>query len=253
MKKVLDIFKNRYDCIFSLGSACYCAELLTKARLRVFSSPFDWLCGGSFEYRANLICNDFSDFINPDDLEKIGEREYPENTDIYRNNYNEIVFNHDFPKGEEFSKNYQSVKDKYDKRINRLNEKLSNSKHSLIVFMEHFEQCIPKDEEVISLIEKINNKFNKTNIDILYIKHNKEMKDNEFKIFQVSRNAYIAELYNKKRDNDDLGNYKNCKKLLSKIKIRKSFKDMLLKVYRGEKRVRVYLFGIKILSLKVKN
>lgn len=251
MKKNLDIFKNKYDCVFSLGLACFSAELLTKAKLRVFSSPFDWINGGNFKTRMALILNDFKDFLNIDGLEKIGEREYPENCDIYKNNLNEVIFYHDFPKGEELSNSYQKVKDKYDKRINRLNEKLSDSKKSLIIYMEIFEENIFKDEEITSLTEEINKKFDKTTIDVLYIIHNKGMKDREVKIYQASQNAYIAELYNKQRDNDDLGNYKNCKKFLSKIKIHKTFREMLLKISKGRKRVRVYLFGIKIMSFKV--
>jgi len=251
MKQILDIFKNKYNCVFSLGSACYSAELLAKAKLRVFSSPFDWLSGGTLEEKCELICNNFSSFFNIEDLEKTGEREYPENCDIYNNNRNGIFFNHDFPKGEELSKNYQKVKNKYDSRISRLNEKLSTSQNSLIVYMELFDERINNDDEIISLIEGINEKFNKKTIDILYIKHNKEMKDKEFKISQISKNAYVAELFNKQRDGDDSGNYKNCKKLLSKIKIHKSLGEMLLKISKGRKRVRVYLFGIKIMSFKV--
>ena len=251
MRKILDIFKTKYDCIFSLGSACYSAELLTKARLRVFSSPFDWLSEGTFEERGGLICNNFKDFLNIEDLEKVGERDYPENCDIYINHHNGIAFHHDFPKREELSKNYPRVKDKYDKKINRLNEKLCNSQNVLIVYMELFEDCMNKDEEIISVIEKINQKFNKANIDILYVKHNKEMKDQEYKMSQISKNAYVAELYNRQRDNNDYGNYKNCKKILSKIKIRKAFREMLLKISKGRKRVRVYLFAIKIMSFKI--
>ena len=253
MKKALDIYKNKYDCIFSLGSACFSAELLTKANLRVFSSPFDWLSGGTFEEKGNLICNDFKDFFNIEDLEKIGERDYPENCDVYINNHNGIMFNHDFPKGEELSTNYQKVKGKYENRINRLTEKLHNSQNSLIVYMELFEDRMNKDEEIISVINKINKKFDKNTIDILYIKHNKDMKDNDCKIFQISENAYVVELYNKLRDNDDVGNFKNCKNVLSKIKLRKTLKDMLLKVNKGRTRVRVYLFGIKIMSYKYGN
>lgn len=254
-EKDLGIFKNKYECIFSLGSACFCAELLTKAKLRVFSSPFDWLSAGSFEKKAELICNDFKDFLNIEDLEKIGEREYPENCDVYLNKLNGITFHHDFPKGEELSQTYQKVKDKYDKKINRLKEKLCNSQNSLVVYMNHSDECINEDDKavIISLTERINKKFGKTNIDVLYVKHNKDMKDNEFRISQISPNAYVAELYNKQRDNDDLGHYKNCKKLLLKIKIRKSFREMLLKISKGRKRVRVYLFGIKIMSFKIEN
>lgn len=251
MEKNFNLFKNKYNCIFSLGSACFSAELLTKANLRVFSSPFDWLSGGSFDTNVEFICNNFENFLNIEDLEKIGEREYPENCDIYKNNHSGILFHHDFTKGEKLTKTYQNVKEKYNRRIKRLNDKLCDSQKSLIVYMEIHEENIKKNEEIISSIEKINKHFGKKTIDILYIKHNKKMNDNEIKFSQIGENAYVAELYNMQRDNKDLGNYKNCKKLLSKIKIAKTFKERLLKISKGRKRMRVYLFGIKIMSLQV--
>jgi len=250
MKKSLDIFKTKYDCVFSLGAACFSAELLTKAKLRVFSSPFDWISEGTLDGKGDMLCNNFKDFLNIEDLEKVGERDYPENCDIYKNNSNGIMFHHDFPKGEELSENFQKAKDKYNRRINRLNEKLSNSKNVLIVYMEIPDKFMNTEGEIISLSEKLNKNFDGINITILYVKHNKEMRDEEFKMSQISSNAYIAELYNLARDDHGHGNYKNCKKFLSKIKIRKTFGEMLLKVAKGRKRIRVYLFGVKVMSFK---
>lgn len=251
MNKDLNIFNTKYDCIFSMGSACFSAELLTKAKLRVFSSPFDWLRGGNFKTRGELICNGFEDFLNIEYLEKIGEREYPENCDIYSNKHNGIEFIHDFPKGEKLADSYPKVKNKYDRRIDRLIEKLYNSEHSLIVYMELFDDDINGEDVILPLADKINKKFNKDCIDVLYIKHSQTIKDGEHKIYQASKNVYIAELYNRKRDNDDYGNYKNCKWILSKIKLKKSFNEMFLKVFKGRTRVRIYFLGFKIMSFKV--
>lgn len=246
----MEVFKNKYDCIFSMGSACFSAELLTKAKLRVFSSPFDWLRGGNFKTRGELICNGFKDFLDIEYLEKTGQRDYPERCDIYLNKYNGIGFFHDFPKDEILADSHPKVKEKYDRRIDRLIEKLCHSEHSLIIYMEMFEDDINDKGVILPLIDKINKKFNKSSIDLLYIKHNQNMKDGEYKIYQATNNAYIVELYNRNRDNNDYGNYKNCKRILSKIKLKKSFNEMFLKVFRGRSRTRVYLFGFKIMSFK---
>ena len=104
------LFKKKYDCIFSLGSACFCAEMLTKSNLRVFSSPFDWLNGGSFSQRMEFIYTNFENFLNIEGLKKIGEREYPESCDIYLNEQTSVIFNHDFPKGLDLTEGYKIVK-----------------------------------------------------------------------------------------------------------------------------------------------
>lgn len=249
MEKNLRLFNKKYDCIFSMGSTCHSAELLTKARLRIFSSPFDWLCGGTLQERTELLCNDFEDFLNFEDLEKTGEREYPEKTDIYKNNHNGIIFNHDFPKGIELTQSYNQVKAKYDKRINRLKTKLKTSQNSLIIYMEPAYSEI-KHEELIQLTEKVNKIYRNT--DLLYIKHNPKMKDKEYTISQLSDNYYIAQLYNKRHGNDDLGNYKNCKLILNKIKRNKCINELFLRIYKSGTRIRGYLFGIKIFSFSIK-
>lgn len=251
MEKISAGLKKKYDCIFSLGVICYCAELLTKARLRTFSAPFDWLCGASLEKRIDFLCNDFQDFLNIEDLEKTGERDHPENCDIYINKKNQIEFNHDFPKRVALEDSFPKVKAQYDKKIKRLKEKIKASKNTLIVYMDHDENCMSTNQAIISYIDRINNKFNKTTIDFLYIKHNKEMKDNEYSLEKISDNAYVAQVHNIKRTNNDLGNYKNCKRILKKIKARRNLKEMLLKISKGRTRVRVYLLGFKIMSFKV--
>lgn len=253
MNKKLNVFKYKYDCVFSLGSACFSSELLTRSQLRIFSSPFDWVAGGSFQERGNLICNDFKDFLGLDNLEKTGEREYPENCYIYLNKKTNIYFHHDFPKEEAINNSYPKVQEKYDRRINRLKEKLVNSKRILIVYMELEKELINANSEIISLTENINNKFGNNNIDLLYIRHDDTMEDNKFNIVQISNNAYVADLYNLRRHDRAQGNHKNCKQILKKIKIRRSFKDLLLKISKTRTKARVYLFGVKIMTVKFAN
>lgn len=41
--------KEKYDLILSIGEACSCTQALRKSNLQIFSYPFDWLFGASFE------------------------------------------------------------------------------------------------------------------------------------------------------------------------------------------------------------
>lgn len=247
----LPLFKNKYDCVFSLGSACFCAEMLAKAKLRVFSSPFDWIGCSNFKNRMDFICNDFEGFINKEYLKKTGETEYPEECDVYKDEKTGFIFKHDFPKGMELSKGYEIVKEKFDRKNNRLIKKLKESKHSLIVYMCYHEMEEPV-EDLIEMSKKINEHFNKQTIDVVLVVHNSELKIDEMKIDKVSENAYRIGVYNL-QENGGIGNYDACKNFLSKIKLKKNLKDMLFKVSKGRKRMRVYLFGIKILSFQYHN
>ena len=242
------LFKKKYDCIFSLGSACFCAEMLTKSNLRVFSSPFDWLNGGSFSQRMEFIYTNFEKFLNIEGLKKIGEREYPESCDIYLNEQTSVIFNHDFPKGLDLTEGYKIVKANFDRKNNRLIKKIQDAKNTLIVYMNDSDKNEPI-EQVVQVSDYINKYFNKTSIDILFVKHNPTMPHNEATINKVSDNLYVAEVFNF-NEKGDVGNYNACKNFLSKIKIKKSFKEMLFKISKGRKRMRIYLFGIKILSFE---
>lgn len=247
----LPLFKNKYGCIFSLGSACFCAEMLTKSSLRVFSSPFDWIGGGNISYRINFICNNFQDFLNISGLKKIGEREYPESCDVYHNDETGIVFKHDFPKGMPLEEGYKVVKESFDRKNNRLIEKIKNSKNTLMVYMTDGSYCDTTDD-LIKTVNQINQCFEKNSIDLLYIAHNPKFSQDEIKLEKISENIYYAEMFNF-NENGDPGNYKTCGKILTKIKLKKTWKDMLFKVSKGRKRMRIYVFGIKILSFEYHN
>ena len=130
-------------------------------------------------------------------------------------------------------------------------KKLKDTKHSLMVYMCYKDEKIPY-EEIVELMKQINEHFGKTTIDIAIVEHNQELKANELNIENISENVYKIEVFNLLEDGA-IGNYDACKPFLSKIKLKKSFKDYLFKVSKGRKRMRVYLFGIKILSFQYHN
>lgn len=225
------MINKKYDCIFSIGEACLCAGILAKLELRNFSSPFDWLYGATLEERIQIFLNDFADYINKEDLEKIGQRDMPEPCDIYYNHRNKITFNHDFPLGGDLNLTYPKIKEKYDRRIKKLLTTIKASKQVLIVYME-----LPKTAHKISKqtlqeqLNLINNKFPDTQIDMLYIAHNENMSDGESKCEQISPNLFIGECFNRKRkdENDYSGNLKNAKLVLKGISCKKKITEWIL-------------------------
>lgn len=240
---------KKYDCIFSFGEACLCASILSKLGLRLFSSPFDWMFGATFEERMNLLLNDFENFLNKEDMSFVCQRNKPEPCDIYLNNRTNICFNHDFPLNVALDTSFPNVKAKYERRIKRLLDTIKNSKSVLLVFME-----LPNSdkkasvESLINLMEKINSKFNGPKIDVLYIKHDEDMKDRTFSIESISENITIGACFNRKRNSqiNYSGNYKNVRLLFKDIRTNSSRWDMF------KYRIRKYLHKLKKILKKTK-
>lgn len=173
---VKNILKGEYDFIFGAGEACACSSALRSNGLQFESYPLDWLYGGDFRTRTDLIISGFRDFINQKDLVKVGEREHPLPCDIYQNQRNKIVFNHDFALHQELDKTYPAVKEKYDRRIKRLYANIDQAKDILIVYISTPSKKV-KIRKTIPLIKEcfkdIQNKFPDKNIKLLYLGHKK--------------------------------------------------------------------------------
>ncbi len=219
---------TQYDLIFSMGEACFCADMLRKFGLRIFSAPFDWMAGSNLSERFQLFLNDFNRFIEKQDFVYIDKRYNPLPRDIYKNNHTGITFNHDFPMNGNFDETFYDVQKKYHHRINRLLKTIQQEKNVLIVYIEQpFSQMQQPDiDEMTILLEKANAKYPDTNIDLLYIKHNIEMKSGEYKIYHPHPNVFFAECNNRNQKPHEItdGNHKNVGKILRQFKVKKTFK-----------------------------
>lgn len=75
------------------------------------------------------------DFINKEDLEFAHEARSI-SCNAYCNKLNNITFNHDFKNNIPFDEAYIEVREKYNKRINRLLEQIRNSQNILVVYIQ---------------------------------------------------------------------------------------------------------------------
>ena len=225
------MIRKRYDLVFSIGEACLCAGILGKLELRNFSSPFDWISGAVLEERVQILLSNFADFINREDLEKIGQRDMPEPRDIYLNHRNQITFNHDFPLNGNLEKDYPKIRAKYEHRIKKLLSTISTSKSVLMVYMElpTTEHKLPQST-LQRLVNQVNERFKDTKIDLLYIAHDENMSDGRGECRQVSDNLFIGKCFNRKResDKDYNGNPQNAKLVLEGVQCEKKWFDWLL-------------------------
>lgn len=129
--------KKNYDFIFGIGEACSCSSTLRSCNLQIKSLPFDWLFGSSFLGRVNMIANNFDNFIRAEDLEIIGDNGIESHLcDIYRNNYNGLIFNHDFLHGSNINEAINDVAQKYKRRADRLYDQANKAKSILVVWID---------------------------------------------------------------------------------------------------------------------
>lgn len=130
-------FKN----IVSLG--CFCSPAMEFRRIdrRKFSLPFDWLVTMDFSAVLDLIDNSFNGLLEHEDLYQI--KDIPSR---YRNIRYSIDFYHDFLPTKSFDKQIGAVKEKYDRRIKRFYEIITEptlfcryiiSRDELIYISEH--------------------------------------------------------------------------------------------------------------------
>ena len=256
---------KEYDTVFSLGEACFCATFLSKLRLRKFSAPFDWMYGATFDERFEILLDDFNNFIDKEDLSFVGRRDRPNPQDVYYDKRTGITFNHDFQYNGDFAKDYPKVREKYDKRIKRLLHYLEKGGHVLMVYME-----LPGSEQGVSSLEKlkelmavISRKYANAEIDILYIKHDENMADHDFRCEQITSQITIGYCFNKDRisDVENSGNLENVRNLFSDITCKEQITDKYLYLLRCavkkiikvfyQKRIKNGEYYVRILGIKL--
>ena len=230
---------QKMDLIFSVGCNCENSLSLRKCNLQIASYPFDWLGCSDFETNLNYIINDFKNFFNKDDLEIVKDSSNGVHNK-YKNKYSELEFVHDFPINKNFNEQYYKVKEKYDKRIKRLQNKIQNSKNVLIVYNSYTPVNIEfLREKCKDFNTKFRIKFPNTKIFYLYIINNREEKfdliDNNLNLRILANDFSITKKYL------NFGGIKFSTKVFKLDKILKAYK---LKICFSE-RILSYKYFLK--------
>lgn len=157
-----------YDLAFSLGAACSCTESLRQAGLQFASFPFDWLYGSTLRKRVDLLVDDFRGWLDPAQLEP-GERSETDTMDVYRNRSTGIVFNHDFPPGVPLSAALPQVREKYVRRIRRLQGLLRSAHRVLAVYVNLRTLPAVSDEDLRRCRELLSKKYPNAVFDLLLL------------------------------------------------------------------------------------
>ncbi len=243
--------KIKYDIIYSIGSNCACALYLNQNDLRLTSGPFDWITGVDFNTKINFILEEFKGFCDKNNLEYIVYNENP-TYNQYKDIQNGCLFLHDFPKDSSFELSYPQVKDKYNRRIKRFYDNLSQKNKVLLVWFSLDRKVT--DDDIIKASAALNKKFNKE-IDLLIIEHNDSMINQKPLKRQINNNITKYELFAKKEENISgftRGNTKLCNQIFKKYAINRPLGEIykrfcyklicnLIPLKKARKRLRNYL------------
>ena len=164
-----------YDFICSLGIDCSCAMYLQGTGLRTSSGPFDWLTKAGFSERAELVASGFEGFLRKDDLRPVSRgtgAAYDPRCDAYVNEATGLLFLHDFPAGVPLEESFPEIKEKYDRRIRRFEERLRAAERSLLVWVSR--RMPMSDDVVVAGCARITGRYGR-NIDFLFIENDSSM------------------------------------------------------------------------------
>ena len=121
------IMPRSYDFVVSLGETCISSGNLRRNKLQYESFPFDWI-GITLEQAVQMLKTHFRNFL---ELQNLRLSARAENHDRYMDVVQQIEFVHDFDSNTDPSVNFEKVKDKYLRRIERLFQRLGESRSIL--------------------------------------------------------------------------------------------------------------------------
>ncbi len=222
----MNIFNNKtFDLIIGIGEDCACSSYIRKFNLQFASYPFDWLTKSNFDTRIKLILNNFKDFFNKEDFNKL---EKPKNAivdlkcDYYENKKTDFYFYHDFESNLDFDNAFDIVKNRYDRRIKRLYRHIKNSKNILFIFWARGDFI--DNDKLKKYQQKLKNKFKQKNIYLLFLENTP--KQNEFIQENISdfvlKIKYDMTSYDtSKPENECIGNTRLNDEIFKLLKIKK--------------------------------
>jgi len=160
---------RQYDLVFSLGAACACTECLRDAGLQFSSFPFDWLFGSTLPRRTDILVDGCDNWLRLEDLEHVFSATAIR-TEAYRNNATGITFNHDFPAGVPIKDSIVGVREKYDRRFERLRSLIARGGRVLAVYVTPPPKGAPPTaEDAAYCRRRLAERFPKTAFDVLVL------------------------------------------------------------------------------------
>lgn len=161
---------KKYDLAFGIGFSCAVSQALRDLGLQRESYPLDWVGVPGLQAGAQMIADDFRGWFEREDL-RLWDVTFSAGhiARIYKNIRTGFGFPHEFTNAKPFEACYGAVKDKYDRRIARLYERIGKSGHVLAIYLESMRRTRIDDESILSAVRVLRGKFPSVRVDMAYL------------------------------------------------------------------------------------
>lgn len=262
---------RKFDLICSLGGNCSVAHNLEYRGLRKFALPFDWTYFKNEDaiYKlAECFIDGFKNFLLKENLQELKGSEYnnvhPNKAQYMDCRTGFYWVNHFDNKIEDFPDEYKKVKEKIDRRIERLKFCLEKSNKILFVLSTTFDISTESIQYLSNILEKLypgknfyfkviifsskeNHILTTNNIEIDYYERNTN--DYDF----TKTNYEWSFLDNLIYDPSYITEKRKYENLLSVSKIKKGFNICFFPKLNTVLYIKLYLFGLRLQLLFGKN
>ena len=209
-KQLLPGRSTEYDLIFAIGSTCFITDFLNMFNLRRFSTPFEWTGGmvpekwnrlpgvyrdTRFREKIDAICNDFSEYMIPEDFQYVSEWTGNKEHHNVVNTRTHIRFVHHFPINKSIEEYMSTFVETMQRRAERLQDAFTKSNKILICWLSTlWEQraILEKsvlDKDIKYAIKCLNKKFPNKQIDFVFFEHDGRMGRFEFERKEIAPGA----------------------------------------------------------------
>ncbi len=190
--------KQKFDLVFSLGGNCTAAHNLQYRGLRIFSLPFDWTYIVDEKAIYNLaegFQTDFKYFLLKENLQELPKENYSKDHKDkiqYKDTKTEYYFVNHFLKSIDDINEYNRVKNKFDKRVKRLDSFIKKSKRILLLLSINFSIDIELCKYLINILnEKYPDKIFYLRVMSFGVNEDDILKTDNIEIYNYSRKLIL--------------------------------------------------------------
>ena len=216
-------FIEKFDVVYSIGSACSCANALNRAELRTLAGPFDWIINNTnLETTLNILRSGGEHFLEEEDLCP-SELKPEDGHDVYFNKRTGVHFVHDFPTGCSVNEALAEVQAKYERRFRRMYQFMQRKK--VLLVRVYRGPCAEGEEEVVRLCEAFSREM-KGEVSFLVILH--EEGKSGFDLKKAGKRLWLCKCDTMRQEGADVaehrewqGNVEMLVQILSHFRVRR--------------------------------
>lgn len=175
-----------YDLFVPFGAFCATSYHLRRRNLQTEALPLDWVGVWKITQSAKLITSKFDGFFLKENLVF---KNVNGTHNAYMDEKNNMAFFHCIDKDLPFDDGYAKAKDMFERRINRVCERIEKAKSVLFVFANNETVTPEESEEALKILKA---RYPNKKIDLLVLDLKKDYKGIEYQ--QVNKNVLFVKM-----------------------------------------------------------